>query len=643
MSKLTPTARLQVKADSFYLPIVHEGVYFRNNVGTFQMKGEMIDRWLEKLIPMFNGEHTLAELTDGLSGSYRERVYEIAEVLREKGFARDVSQDRPHVLSEQTVRRYAGQIAFLNSFGDSGAYRFQCYRQAKVLAVGSGQIFSALVSSLLESGLPRFRILITDSLPTDRRRLTALAEHARLTDPEVEIEEVVLPNKGADGWREAVRTFQTVLYVSEQGDSEELRLLHKACQAERKTLLPAVRLHQAGIAGPIVQPESAVCWESAWRRIHESEVFKDDPERFAFSSTAGALLSNAIVFELFKTVSGAAEPELRNSLYLLDLETLEGSSHPVLPHPLVDGKVDAAVNWVDDVDLRLEERPAGGAVNGLFPYFSKLTSDRTGIFHSWEEGELGQLPLSQCRVQAADPLSEGPAGLLPDIVCSGLTHGEARREAGLAGLEAYVSRLAGALVNTEQFIGVGIGETAAEGMVRGLQACLTKHLEARLTDRKPSVVRVRLDQIDDEPCRFYLHALTTMRGTPIIGLGEEVFGFPVVWAGTEDGWFAATGLSVTTALRRALQASLMRAQNASIYRAPQALEVKSVLLDSGAPLELPVPAEEPKSKLDGVRNALQKLKKSGREVFVIDLAAEPFLHEGPAAVFGVLLGEGEAG
>ncbi|MFE5320918.1 putative thiazole-containing bacteriocin maturation protein [Paenibacillus sp. NPDC056579] len=641
MTKLTSSTRLQVKADTFFLPDQNDGVYFRNNVGTFQMKGEMIDRWLEKLIPMFNGEHTMEELTDGLSGPYRDRVYEIAEVLREKGFARDVSQDCPHVLSEQTVRRYAGQIAFLDSFGDSGAYRFQCYRQAEVLAVGSGQIFSALVSSLLESGLTRFRMLITDSLPTDRHRLTALAEHARLTDPEVVIEEAVLSNKNADGWREAVRPYQAVLYVSEQGDCEELQLLHKACQAERKTLLPAVRLHQAGIAGPILQPESTVSWESAWRRIHKSQVFKD-PERFAFSSTAGALLANVIVFELLKTLTGAAEPEQRNSLYLLDLETLEGSWHPLQPHPLAAGKVNAAASWVDDVELRLEDGPKVDAVNGLFPYFSKLTSDRTGIFHSWEEGDLGQLPLSQCRVQTTDPLSDGPAGLLPDIVCSGMTHREARREAGLAGLEAYVSRLAGVLVNTEQCIGIGIGETAAEGAARGLQACLTKHLEARSTYRKPTVVRVRLGQIDDESCRFYLQALTTMRGTPTIGLGEEVCGFPVIWIGTEDGWFAGTGLTVTTALRRALQASLMKAQNGSLYRLPQAVEVETMLLSSGNPLELSVPAEESEASLDGVKDAMRKLKLSGREVYVIDLAVEPFLLDGPAAVYGVLLGEGGA-
>ncbi|MFC5451160.1 putative thiazole-containing bacteriocin maturation protein [Paenibacillus aestuarii] len=642
MSKLTPSVRLQVKADTFFLPVPNDGVYFRNNAGTFRMQGEMIDRWLEKLIPMFNGKHTLAELTDGLSGPHRERVYEIAEVLRQKGFARDVSQDHPYVLSEETIRRYAGQIAYLDSFGDSGAYRFQCYRQSEVLAVGFGPMLASLVSALLESGLPRFRILITDSMPTDRRRLSALAEHARKTDPEVEIGEVTLPHKGADAWREAVRPFQTILFVSELGDCEEFRLLQAACQAERKTWIPAVHLHQAGIAGPLVQPGSAFCWESARRRIHKSEVFKDT-ERFAFSSTAGALLANLIVFEHFKMVTGAAESELRNSLYLLDLETLEGNWHPFLPHPLAAENVNAAARWVDITELRFEERRDVGGVNGLFSYLSMLTSEKTGIIHKWEEGDLGQLPMSQCRVQAADPLTEGPADLLPDIVCSGLTHEEARREAGLSGLEAYVSRLTGVLVNTEQFIGIGVGETIAEGMARGLQACLLQHLEARLTSGEPTVTRVRLGQVDNERCRYYLQALTTMRGLPLIGIGEEVCGFPAVWVGTEDGWFGGNGLNVPIALRKALQAALHRAQNGPACRAPQAVEAKSVHLSPIASLELSVPAEVTAEQTDVLRDAMRKLKTSSREVFVIDLAVEPFLRDGPVAVYGVLLGEGEDG
>src|SRR5258708_7960323 len=148
MTNLTPTARLKVKGDTFFLPVSNDGVYFRNNEGTFRMEGEMIDRWIEKLIPMFNGEYTLADLTGGLSNPHRDQVYEIADVLHQKGFVQDVSQDRSHQLTNGIIQKYAAQIAFLDSFGDSGAYRFQCYRQARVLAIGSGTIFVALVSAL---------------------------------------------------------------------------------------------------------------------------------------------------------------------------------------------------------------------------------------------------------------------------------------------------------------------------------------------------------------------------------------------------------------------------------------------------------------------------------------------------------------
>ena len=196
MPNLTPMMRLKVKRDTFFLPDSNSGVYFRNNESSFRMEGNGIDQWIEKLIPMFNGKYTLGDLTDGLPVPYRDRVYEIAEVLYRNGYVRDVSQDLPHQLSDQVLNKYASQIEFLDSFVDSSAYRFQTYRQAKVLAVGSGPIFVSLVSSLLESGLPKFHMLITDSVSTNRQRLMELVAHARKTDPEVEVEEVSLQKEG---------------------------------------------------------------------------------------------------------------------------------------------------------------------------------------------------------------------------------------------------------------------------------------------------------------------------------------------------------------------------------------------------------------------------------------------------------------
>lgn len=190
MTKMNPSMRLKVKRDTFFLPDPTRGVYFRNNVSSFRMEGSMIDQWVEKLIPMFNGEHTLENLTNGLQGPYRDRVYEIAEALYRNGFVRDVSQDHSHQLKEQVLKKYGSQIEFVDNLVGSGAFHFQTYRQVKVLAVGSGPFFVSLVSSLLDSGLPKFHILINDSVQTNRMRLMELVEHAHKTDAEVKIEEV---------------------------------------------------------------------------------------------------------------------------------------------------------------------------------------------------------------------------------------------------------------------------------------------------------------------------------------------------------------------------------------------------------------------------------------------------------------------
>ncbi|MBP1960846.1 putative thiazole-containing bacteriocin maturation protein [Paenibacillus aceris] len=647
MANLNPSMRLKMKRDTFFLPDPNGSVYFRNNVSSFRLEGVGIDRWIEKLIPIFNGEHRLKDLTDGLPDQHRKQVYGIAEMLYRNGFVRDASQDTPHQLSEEILQKYASQIEFLDHFGDSGAYRFQSYRQSKVLTVGSGPFLISVISALLESGLPNLHVVVTGSEPTDRQRILELAEHARKTDPEVVIEEVTLQKEGNRKWREAVRLFDSILFVSQEGDIEALRVLHAVCREEKKVFLPAVCLKQVGMAGPLVHPDSESCWESAWRSIHESAICKD-PELHTFSSTAGALLANVIVFELLKKITGVNDSEQSYPFYLLNLETLEGKWHSFVPHPLVTGRT--AVERIHDFELQLERR-SSKSESGLLPYFGRLTSAESGIFHVWEEGDLKQLPLSQCRVQAIDPLSEGPATLLSDIVCIDLTHEGARREAGLAGIETYVSRMAGLLVSTlsshqevegsriepQEFIGIGAGETVAEGLGRGLLRCLAEEMGKQLACQLPSVSRVHLSAIEDKRCQFYFQALTTMKGEPMIGLGEAVSGFPVVWVGTDDRWYGGVGLNVTFALRDALQQALLKAQNQPASFTSQVLEVSSVHLAEQLPLSLEIPSCEATVEADVLQSALQVLKRNHKRLLVFDLAVEPFLKEEMAGVFGVLL------
>ncbi|WP_102713150.1 putative thiazole-containing bacteriocin maturation protein [Paenibacillus castaneae] len=650
---LNPSMRLKVKGDMFFLPMQDGGVYFRNNVGSFRMEGSSINQWIEKLMPMFTGEYTMGDLTNGLPEPYRERVYEIASVLVANGYVRNVSEDQPHQLPDSILQRYASQIEFLDSFGGSGAYRFQQYRQAKVLVIGSGSFLLSLMKCLLESGMPKFHVLITDAVSTNRERLTELVQHARQMDSEVEVEvEETCMSQSEEGvdWRKAVQPFQSILYVSQESDSFEWRTIHAICREEKKLLLPTMYLGQRGVAGPLIHPEWEGCWESARRRIHQAALCSDR-EQHVRSSTSDAMLANVVVFQWFKAAVEVLVPELRNSLFLLDLETLEGGWHRFYPHPLVHGSL--AAERIEDLESLLLQSPIEKESDGILHYFNQLTSMETGIFHVWDEGELTQLPLAQCLVQPVSPLSDGPAELLPAIVCNALKHDEARREAGLAGLEKYVSQMADQLVRstsahseavstTNLFVGVGAGVTASEGISRGLQKCLAEELRTQLAESKPSIKYLQLSAVEDKQCHYYLTVLTTMLGAPLIGLGNKLMGFPVVWIGINGGWHGSVGLNLTLALRKALQQALLEAQNKEIFQQEQALRISSVSLEAETPQNMLISAYEDSDHRLALQSALQILKENDKQISVYNLACESFLKEELAGVFGVSLGEEES-
>jgi putative thiazole-containing bacteriocin maturation protein len=634
MEKLEPSMRLKVKRDTFYLTEPNSGVYFRNNQCSFRIQGSGIDQWVEKLLPMFNGEYSLEYLTNGLPGPYKDRVLEIAEVLYRNEFVRDVSKDLPHQLPEHVVKKFASQIEFVDSFAGSGASRFEAYRQANVLAVGSGPFVTSLVSSLIESGLAKLQVLITDEVSTNRGRLNELIDHARKTDPEVELEEVTLSE---DGWRETLKPFDSILYVTQGENLGELELLHAICRADKKLFVPAVCHKRAGIGGPIVHPDTEAGWDSAWRRLHSS-VLAEEQTFPAGSAISGSMLANIIVFELYKEITGVTKPNQRNRIFLLDLETHEGSWHSFVPHPLETGKI--TVEGVESLETRLKH---GAEPGKLLYFFSLLTSKETGLFHIWEEGDAKQLPLAQCRVQPVDPLSEGPAELLAEVICNGMTHEEARREAGLTGIEDYASRFANLIVPLQrnEMLGIGTGETFAECVGRGLQKCLTEELRKQQLQQKNTVSRVQLDRVEDNRCRFYLDALTTMQGEPMIGLGKEMNGFPTVYVCTRDGWYGNTDLNITMALRKSLQNALFKAQNHSDSCNALALEDSSIRLDERDKRSIEIPGCEERIQPEIIREALETLKRNRKQVMVYELGLEPELKEELEGVFAVLLREEE--
>ncbi|MCA1011530.1 bacteriocin maturation protein [Halobacillus halophilus] len=632
-----PSMRLKVKKGTFFMPEPDGSVYFRNNAGSFRMEGKAIHQWVEKLLPMLNGEHSLADLTEGLSHPYHARVYEITDVLYNNGFLRDMSADHPHELHPQVAEKFASQIEFLESFGDSASFRFQKYRRQKVIAAGEGNMLLGAVSALLASGLPGCHVILTDENESSRRRVRELEAWARETDPEVRLT-IALENPFS--WEQEIEPYDAVFYASHQDYYEERTSLLTACQKKHKWFIPILCSRTEGFAGPAEIPGPDSRFESAWRSLPRKEA--DEEQSGFISSPAAAMLTNVAVFEWFKKMTGVPDVHPSNHMFVLTDETLEGKWHPFKPHPLVTGHIVA--ERVEDVLEKTKDQEADPEKEWFF-YFNELASGPLGIFQRYEEGDLPQLPLSQCEVQVADLHSGHPH---PGRICAAMTHEEARREAGLAGMEQYLSPLKKDILNSLDSVNdrsaslyLGAGET---GTRTAISRALTNLLEERLqeTGVEWTPAKLELNRMEDDQCRFYYQALQTLKKEVELGLGEDAYGFPVVWtkAGKQK-WYGSVGFTRTLALRQALRRALMEEQNPDRTFVPDACIAK-VNDKEGVVHSLDIPSCQSDDP-EVLSSAIQQLKRSHQDLFFIKVTMDPFKDDAIMDLFGVVVREEETG
>ncbi|XID94717.1 hypothetical protein ACF3MZ_09460 [Paenibacillaceae bacterium WGS1546] len=480
-------------------------------------------------------------------------------------------------------------------------------RDVRVMAIGEGTFLDRLARTLADSGIRN-----VERLRWDR-------------------------TSSVEDWRVRVRAADGVLVVGQSLNPEAIRRIYRACREERKICAAAVCAGRTGLAGPLALPGAEADWESAWRRLRQSAL-RSGAMHPAERDTVEEMLSNVIAHGMLRSIADGPPTELEGSLYLLDSQTLEGGYHAFEPHPIATGalSVERIPDWTGE--LRKGERwraEAAAAAQSL----GRLVSPATGILHLLEEGDLSQLPLPRCRIQAADPLSEGPARSLPPLVCSGLTHDEARKEAGLSGLEDYLMALIKADFtrgnDQAPSLETGVGATFAEAVLRGLGKCLRRELRERSAARHPLVFAEREAVVADPASRYYAQAIAAMGEEPKLGYGESLLGFPVAWVGAGGAWHGCAGWNRTEARRSALEQALHRLLDpAEAIRLP-GVEARSVsLVGDGESRD----AEEARPPAKTVARLVAALKRSRVDLSVFVIRAENGLNELAGCAVGVALG-----
>jgi bacteriocin biosynthesis cyclodehydratase domain-containing protein len=419
---LAPDMRPEFKAETYYAP-VHDGVYLRGNKHHLMLKGKSLYPLLERLIPHLNGQTTLEDLTSGLDAGRKHMVMQLIEKLLAHQFLRvsrshDAAMLPPPVLPGDTAN-----LAFVGSFHSSAAPRLEAFHQKHVLLIGDTSACSSLVQACLHSGVRQISALVTPGEEMLPHMLARLAEEAtRCASPAQVVRWLQFSDlPKMDELRTSLQACDAVLHLASCQALVRARLLNKLCFEEQKPCMQALLVGTEAWIGPLVHPDGEGCWECAWLRWQANQA--SDPtsavaerlpeqqsptcEQLFMDLSTRTMVTQRLIFALFRFFTGLASPETANSVCMVHLPTGLSEQHAFLPHPLcqtcqhpLPPTAAGLLAQVQDLQRHapierntlLESLPVG------------LVDDRLGVLKTLAGDAFVQVPLAISQISLAHPV-----------------------------------------------------------------------------------------------------------------------------------------------------------------------------------------------------------------------------------------------
>ncbi|GCE22393.1 TOMM precursor leader peptide-binding protein [Dictyobacter kobayashii] len=438
------------KSETCYIPI-RSGIYLRNNHGGLWLKGESLHRLLEHLVPTLDGHATLEEITDGLDISRKKMITNLIEKLSAHRFLQDVSQDQTRDLSPLELETYSSDLAFIESFQNSAAHRFEHFRNQRLLIIGSGLCFSSLIHASLQRGIKVIGAIMAQANNAEAGQQALFYTN----DPEQTVQLLTVRSWDDEiELRDIMQTYDTILLISDR--PLLARLLNRLCVRQKKIFIPAIMINNHAWVGPLVHPKIEACWECAWRRLQSnlasrsgelphyefSEQTLTDPN-LSLTRSAASIIANRLVFEVFKYFTHIGYPQTSGQLIDIDLATFQSKSHSFLSHHhcLTDQHpiLPTAQQFLEQVEHLQHRSPIN--TEAFLDAIARYTDEKLGLFTSPDAEDFVQVPLGVYRVQITNPmLIAGPQEPLA-VVAASINTTSARLRACQEACEYYMAEV----------------------------------------------------------------------------------------------------------------------------------------------------------------------------------------------------------
>ncbi|MFJ3923423.1 TOMM precursor leader peptide-binding protein [Streptomyces sp. NPDC090022] len=493
-----------------------DGVLFHNSDGGFRLTAGSAYRFATLIVPHLTGEHTVADLCAGLGEKQRAMVCDLVKTLYERDFARPVAAPEPSAapaLPGAVARRFAPQIAYADHYADDAEARFRAFREARVAVLGEDLVARWCVLGLIRNGSAAVGVL--PGLDTAEAR-TEAAEAAADGCP-AEIRELA-PGADTPDWA-ALDGYDVVVVTGGTAAPGRLLPLLRAGVPEGRTLLAAWSYGSHAVIGPLMRHGTAACWACAALRLGAGAAADgagaaaDLWSALALPGTApvagaepgrplAAMIGNQLAYEVFRATSGALPAETAGQIIVQDMESLDVSAEPLLPHPrcpLCAGQGPAAEEETARAaarPVRLTEAGTSGApalptlatardADALVEELNRrsvLVRPYAGVFTRYADEPLTQIPLKLSVVE----LGVGHAG--PRGIAAFDVHHVAG--ARMRALDAAALAYAEHVVPARGLVDAGRGRPAeALALASGVPGEVTAHLQGvSLVTKEPVLV-----------------------------------------------------------------------------------------------------------------------------------------------------------
>ncbi|OKJ13743.1 TOMM precursor leader peptide-binding protein [Kitasatospora sp. CB01950] len=338
-------SRPRIRRDVLYTQ-TPEGVLFHNAHGGFGVTAKDAYRFASLIVPHLNGQHTVAEISQGFGEHHRTMLAELVRTLYTRGFARDAgpAPEGPSPLTPEAAARFGPQIEYIDHYTGDAEERFHRFRDTRVAVLGDDELARWAVLSLIRNGCAAVGVLpALTELAGWAEIETEAAALAKAGCP-VHLATLAAPGDGP-GWAE-LDGHDLVLVTGPAGHRQTADLL-EAGIPDGRMLLPAWTIGGNAVIGPLMSADRTGCWTCAALRLGAGARAGDAAELWAALSplaplTTGsrqphgplaAMLGNLLGYEVFRITTGALPAETDGRLLVQDLDSLDVVGEPLHPHP----------------------------------------------------------------------------------------------------------------------------------------------------------------------------------------------------------------------------------------------------------------------------------------------------------------------